>query len=69
MYNTCDLFFYYNAPDLSEKDLQLEAAEATALCFIRPEKIDMEAIAFESVKKGLQYYLNGLTQTAFFDNG
>ena len=57
MYNTCDLFFYMDAPNLSEKDLQLEVSEASALCFIQPDEIDMQAIAFESIKKGVMQYL------------
>ena len=64
IYNTCDLFFYMDIPNLSEKDLQLEASEASGFCFIQPEEIDMEAIAFESVKKGIQYYIQLYKQRA-----
>jgi ADP-ribose pyrophosphatase YjhB (NUDIX family) len=57
-YNTCDLFFYVDAPDLTEKDLRLEKTEISAVRFIKPEDIDMEEIAFESIKKALRLYLD-----------
>jgi len=56
-YNTCDLFFYLDAPDLSEKDLHTEQAEVAAVCFVKARELDMEKIAFESVKKALRVYL------------
>jgi ADP-ribose pyrophosphatase YjhB (NUDIX family) len=56
-YNTCDLFFYIHAPNLTEKDLQLEKAEVTAVRFIKPEELDPEEIAFESIKKAVRVYL------------
>ena len=57
MYNTCDLFFLFNAPDLSEKDLKLDTDENSSVLFIKPEELDMEKIAFESVKKALQLFI------------
>jgi ADP-ribose pyrophosphatase YjhB (NUDIX family) len=56
-YNTCDLFFCLDAPDLTEKDLKLEAAEITGLRFIKPKELNPEEIAFESVKKAIRVYL------------
>lgn len=56
-YNTCDLFFYLDAPDLTEKDLQLEEAEISGVQLIKPENLDIERIAFESVKKAIKVYL------------
>ena len=56
-YNTCDLFFYLDAPDLNEKDLQAETAEVSAIRFIRAGELDMDKIAFESVKKAVGLYL------------
>jgi ADP-ribose pyrophosphatase YjhB (NUDIX family) len=56
-YNTCDLFFYINIPNLTEKDLQLEKDEISAVRFIKPEELDTEEIAFESLKKAIRVYL------------
>ena len=56
-YNTCDLFFYINIPDLKEKDLRPEKTEVSGVRFIKPEDLDMEEIAFESVKKAIHVYL------------
>jgi len=64
-YNTCDLFFYINIPDLTEKDLKLEKKEVSGVRFIKPEELDMEEIAFESVKKALDL----LTHSNFFLHG
>ena len=58
LYNTCDLFFFLDAPGLSEKDLCIEKTEISGVQFIKPSGIDMEKIAFESVKKGLRLYLD-----------
>jgi 8-oxo-dGTP pyrophosphatase MutT (NUDIX family) len=52
-YNTCDLFFHINIPELTEKDLRLEKNEISGMRFIKPEDLDMEEIAFESVKKAI----------------
>jgi 8-oxo-dGTP pyrophosphatase MutT (NUDIX family) len=57
-YNTCDLFFYLDAPDVTEKDLHPEADEISALRFIKPPDLDMDAIAFGSVKKAIRTYLD-----------
>ena len=65
-YNTCDLFFYLDAPDLTEKDLKLEAAEISAVRFIKPRDLDMEEIAFESVKKAVRLYID---MDVTFDHG
>jgi len=58
LYNTCDLFFYINAPDLTEKDLRPETSEISGVKFINPEELDMKEIAFESVKKAVRAYLD-----------
>ncbi|MDR2073465.1 MAG: NUDIX domain-containing protein [Spirochaetaceae bacterium] len=57
-YNTCDLFFSLDAPELTEKDLVIEAEEISGLRFIQPEDIDPDNLAFESVKRALRVYLN-----------
>ena len=56
-YNTCDLFFYMDAPGLTEADLRLEKSEISAARFIKPEDLVPEDIAFESVKKAIRVYL------------
>ncbi|MDR2471489.1 MAG: NUDIX domain-containing protein [Treponema sp.] len=54
VYNTCDLFFCIDAPDLTEADLHPEAAEISAVRFIKLRDLDMEEVAFDSVKKALR---------------
>ncbi|MDR1144232.1 MAG: NUDIX domain-containing protein [Spirochaetaceae bacterium] len=56
-YNTCDLFFYIDAPTLSKEDLRLEAAEIAEVRFIRPGDINYEDLAFESAKQAVKTYL------------
>jgi ADP-ribose pyrophosphatase YjhB (NUDIX family) len=56
-YNTCDFFFFLDAPSLTEKDLKLQAAEVAGVRFIRPEEVNPEELAFESVKRALRVYL------------
>jgi ADP-ribose pyrophosphatase YjhB (NUDIX family) len=56
-YNTCDLFFYLDAPDLTIKDIKFQASEITGVEFIKPGALDTERIAFESVKKALGVFL------------
>ncbi|MDR2143836.1 MAG: NUDIX domain-containing protein, partial [Treponema sp.] len=55
-YNTCDLFFFLDAPGLTASDLKLEASEIAGLRFIKPEDIDMEELAFTSVQKAIKAY-------------
>jgi ADP-ribose pyrophosphatase YjhB (NUDIX family) len=57
IYNTCDMYFFLSAPDLSERDLTIEKAEITAVLFLKPEEIDMEEIAFDSTRRAVQVYL------------
>ena len=59
-YNTCDLYFYLQAPDLREKDLIPEQSEITGLRFLKPEDIDFNEIAFDSTRRAVQAYLRGL---------
>jgi 8-oxo-dGTP pyrophosphatase MutT (NUDIX family) len=56
-YNTCDLYFYLDAPDLTENDITLQAGEITGIEFIKSKELDMEKFAFESVKKAIGAYL------------
>ncbi|GHV84960.1 hypothetical protein AGMMS50230_05680 [Spirochaetia bacterium] len=56
-YNTCDLFFCLEMPELTLADLKLQAAEVSAVRFVQPENVDMEELAFESVRKAIKVYL------------
>jgi ADP-ribose pyrophosphatase YjhB (NUDIX family) len=57
-YNTCDLFFSMDAPDLAPQDLKREEAEITAIRFIKPEDINLDEIAFESARNAVKLYLS-----------
>jgi 8-oxo-dGTP pyrophosphatase MutT (NUDIX family) len=56
-YNTCDLFFSLSAPGLSEKDLCPEKAEVAGIRFLRPDEINFNDLAFDSIRRGVQAYL------------
>jgi ADP-ribose pyrophosphatase YjhB (NUDIX family) len=58
VYNTCDMFFSLEAPDLTENDLQLEAGEVGGCRFVRPADISMEDLAFDSTRRAMQAYLS-----------
>jgi 8-oxo-dGTP pyrophosphatase MutT (NUDIX family) len=58
VYNTCDLFFTLDAPDLTEKDLRLAAGEIGGYCFVQPRDIRMEDLAFDSTRRALRAYLD-----------
>ncbi|GHV37529.1 hypothetical protein AGMMS49546_05560 [Spirochaetia bacterium] len=57
VYNTCDLFFTIDAPDLTAGDLKLEAAEISGLMFVKPADIKPDDLAFESTKRAIKAYL------------
>ena len=56
-YNTCDLFFSLSAPGLREQDLRIERAEISAVRLLRPQDIDFDEIAFDSVRRAVRAYL------------
>jgi ADP-ribose pyrophosphatase YjhB (NUDIX family) len=56
VYNTCDLFFTIDAPDLTEADLKLEAAEIAGIQFVKPAGINLDDMAFESTKRAIRAY-------------
>jgi ADP-ribose pyrophosphatase YjhB (NUDIX family) len=60
VYNTCDLFFTIDAPDLTEADLALEAAEIGGVQFIKPADINLDDLAFESTKRAIGAWLENL---------
>jgi len=55
-YNTCDLFFSLNAPGLREQDLCLEKDEIDGVCFLKPEEINYDDIAFDSARKAVRAF-------------
>jgi ADP-ribose pyrophosphatase YjhB (NUDIX family) len=57
VYNTCDLFFTIDAPDLTEADLTLEAAEIGGVRFVKPADIKPDDLAFESTRRAIRAYL------------
>ncbi|MDR0378298.1 MAG: NUDIX domain-containing protein [Spirochaetaceae bacterium] len=57
LYNTCDMFFSLDAPELTEEDLHPQAKEIEGLRFVEPEDILMEDIAFDSTRRALAAYL------------
>ncbi|MCL1994540.1 MAG: NUDIX domain-containing protein [Spirochaetes bacterium] len=58
VYNTCDLFFSVPAPaGLSEKDFCLQQSEVAGIRLLRPQEIDFEEIAFDSMKKAIREYI------------
>ena len=56
-YNTCDMFFYVSAPGLTPECLQLEQDEVSGVCFLKPEEINLDDFAFESIKRAVKVYL------------
>jgi ADP-ribose pyrophosphatase YjhB (NUDIX family) len=56
-YSTCDIFFWIDAPDLSEKDLSPEASEVAGLRFIKEDAIKPDELAFGSTKRAVEAYL------------
>ncbi|GHV02826.1 hypothetical protein FACS189485_04390 [Spirochaetia bacterium] len=57
VYNTCDLFFTIDAPDLTEADLKLEAAEIAGVKFIKPADVNLDDLAFESTRRAIKAFL------------
>jgi 8-oxo-dGTP pyrophosphatase MutT (NUDIX family) len=56
-YNTCDLFFSVKAPGLCERDLAIEKSEISAVLFLRPEEINYDEIAFDSIRRAVKEYV------------
>ncbi|GHV11936.1 hypothetical protein FACS189491_04050 [Spirochaetia bacterium] len=57
VYNTCDLFFTIDAPDLTEADLKIQADEIDGVAFVKPADINLDDMAFESTRRAIQAYL------------
>ena len=62
IYNTCDLFFYVNAHGLCEQNIKLEKAEIRGLCFLGPDEIDYNEIAFDSARKAVKSFCMAFKQ-------
>ena len=56
-YNTCDLYFALEAPDLSPADLVLAPGEIAGVRFLAPEEIDFGQIAFDSTRNAVRAYM------------
>jgi ADP-ribose pyrophosphatase YjhB (NUDIX family) len=56
-YNTCDLYFYLNAPGLNEHDLVIDPDEIAGIRFIKPEDIDYDELAFDSTRRAVRAFL------------
>ena len=63
LYNTCDLYFYVRATNLTENDLVLERAEVSGVRFLSPKDIDYDEIAFDSTRRAIKSYLETFKQT------
>jgi ADP-ribose pyrophosphatase YjhB (NUDIX family) len=56
-YNTCDMFFTLDAPELTEQDLRPEAGEIGGLRFVDPRQLRLEDLAFDSTRRAIAAYL------------
>jgi 8-oxo-dGTP pyrophosphatase MutT (NUDIX family) len=56
-YNTCDMYFTISAPGLTPECLKLEEDEVTGVCFLKPDELNLEEIAFEPIKRAMKLYL------------
>ena len=57
VYNTCDMIFILRVPGLREQDLHLEQNEIAEVRFLKPEEIDYDEIAFDSIRRAVSTYL------------
>jgi ADP-ribose pyrophosphatase YjhB (NUDIX family) len=56
-YNTCDLFFTVDVPDMDADTLTIETSEISAARFVDPLSIREEDLAFESTRRALKAYI------------
>ncbi|MDR1931027.1 MAG: DNA mismatch repair protein MutT, partial [Treponema sp.] len=61
-YNTCDMFFFLDAPDLSEADLHIDTDELAGLRFIKSADVKLDDLAFDSTRRALKAYLDLIHQ-------
>ena len=57
-YNTCDLYFFLQAPGLRTEDLRPRQGEITAIRLLKPEEIDFDEFAFDSTRRAVRAYLD-----------
>ena len=55
-YNTCDMFFTFSVPGLTEKDFSLEADETSGACFMTPDEVRPEDLASDSMRKAVEAF-------------
>ena len=60
-YNTCDLYFWLNAPGLREQDLNLEKSEIDGVRFLKPEEINYDDFAFDSTRKAVRLFVKNFS--------
>jgi ADP-ribose pyrophosphatase YjhB (NUDIX family) len=56
-YNTCDLFFTCSAPSLRTEDLHRDPQEIGGIRFIKPARLLMEELAFDSTRRVMQAFI------------
>jgi ADP-ribose pyrophosphatase YjhB (NUDIX family) len=56
-YNTCDMFFSVDAPELTKQDLVLQTGEIGGCRFIREDKLCLDDVAFSSTARAVQAFL------------
>jgi ADP-ribose pyrophosphatase YjhB (NUDIX family) len=56
-YNTCDMFFSVDAPELTAQDLVLQTGEIGGCRFIREDEICLDEIAFPSTIQAVKTFL------------
>jgi len=56
-YNTCDMYFTVQAPNLKPEHLNPEKDEVTAIRFLTANEIDLTDFAFSSTRKAVETYL------------
>jgi NADH pyrophosphatase NudC (nudix superfamily) len=59
VYNTCDMFFTLRAPELRAGDLTLEKDEVSSCRFVKPRELNLEDIAFDSMRRALALFKAG----------
>jgi 8-oxo-dGTP pyrophosphatase MutT (NUDIX family) len=67
-YNTCDLFFCTTVPGLGPENFHWEEKEISGIHFIKPSKLDLDDLAFDSARRAVDAYLKQRQQGGKFSN-
>jgi hypothetical protein len=51
------MYFTVSAPGLTPEALKLEEDEVTGVCFLKPDELNLDEIAFEPIKRAMKLYL------------